>query len=456
MAEPDSVQGPPVTPIDIPGVGKVVLVNREKMKRKVNRRMFARLSHIQAAEVPPPPAACDWSKGESIKFPVLGNDQEGDCYYAAILHMVQVFCGQYGAAPQFNVQQVLQRYEQLSGGDNGLSDSDVYPEWKSGLLGPNGPHKIRDSLIVDILNPETLKLAIWGMGSCLYTCSLPSGWANNATPGAVWSTGAGGSVGGHAIILTGYKTNGYFDLRTWGISPPIQVTLPGMMENDPEIIVVFSEEMFHPTTRLSPAGFTWEQTRQIWIQHGGADVGPAPWVDPVGTLSLTASPASGTVPLTVTFTGAGDVMGAMIDFGDGSAPESYVHADGAVNTHTYTTAGTYTAALTNAKGEKATAVISAGVTPPIPPAPVIQGVNTSGVVPGGQFPCYVRGPFGGTLSGYVQIPDRPITMTGATTGLPPEQHFHGEKGAIDWAALLREAIADAPAIIALIRALTGK
>jgi hypothetical protein len=265
--------------IAIPGVGNVVLVDREKMRRKGPRRMFSRLARF-TAEVPAPPASCDWSHNEQIKFPVLGNDQQGDCYYAAILHMAQLQVGQYRPAPQFDTQQVLSRYEQLSGGDNGLSDSDVYPEWKRGILGPDGPHKILDSLIVDTLNPDTLTLAIWGMGGCLYTCSLPRGWANNASPGAVWGTGAGGSVGGHAIILTGYKPNGYFDLRTWGISPPIQVTYEGIMENDPEVIVVFSAEMFDPTTRLSPAGFTWEQTRQIWVQHGGHDVGPAPWPTP--------------------------------------------------------------------------------------------------------------------------------------------------------------------------------
>lgn len=273
----------PLTHHDVPGVGRVPFPNREMMKRKGERRMFARLDklHPLFEEIPAPPATCDWSHGETIKFPILGNGTVGDCYLAALLHMVQLFLGQYGAVPQWLEDAVIARYYELSGGDNGLSDSDVYPVWKKGILEPNGPHKIRDSLIVDTLNPETLKLAIWGMCGVLYTCSLPSGWANATAPGSVWGTGGGGSVGGHAIILSGYKANGMFDLRTWGISPPIQVTLPGMLENDPEVIVVFSEEMFHPVTRLSPAGFTWEQTRTIWIQHGGADVGPAPWVDPV-------------------------------------------------------------------------------------------------------------------------------------------------------------------------------
>lgn len=307
----------------IPALGKTFkFPSREQMRRKGARRMFARLGHVQEAEVPAPPASCDWSHGETIAFPVLGNDEEGDCYMAAALHIIQCYTGQYGPAAQFDAQQVLARYEQLSGGDNGLSDDTIYPAWIDGLLGPNGPHKIHDSLIVNQHDSQTMKLAIWGMGGCLLTVSLPSGAANNANPGAVWDADGTPSVGGHAIILTGYPNDQYYDLRTWGLSPPIKVTPAFIAANDGEVIVVFSEEMFHPVTRLSPAGFTWEQTRQIWIQHGGKDVGPAPWVDPVPTPTPvpvppgptpTPAPAPISIPITLTGTASASLSGSTTD-----------------------------------------------------------------------------------------------------------------------------------------------
>lgn len=272
MAEPNNV-------IQVPGIGPVVLVDREKLRRKTDRRFFRRPSYRGMAELAPLPlpTTLDQSKGETIKYPVLGNDQEGDCYYAAILHIVQNMVGQWGPQPNWNVQDVLRRYETLSGGDNGLSDDDVYPEWKKGILGPNGPHKIVDSLLISPTDTHAIKTGIFRFGGCLFTCSLPGGWANNASPGATWdASNAGGSVGGHAIIFTGYQEVP-FDLRTWGISPPIHCTPAGIAAVDPEIIVVFSPENYSPDTRLSPAGATWEEDRALWIQYGGRDVGPAPW-----------------------------------------------------------------------------------------------------------------------------------------------------------------------------------
>lgn len=310
----------------IPHLGRTVkFPDREMMRRKGARRMFARLGHVQESEVPTPPPSCDWSLGEKIKYPILGNDQYGDCYEAAPLHHVQTMTGQFGPQAQFDVAAVIARYLEIAGGDNGLYDDIVYAEWKRGNLGPDGPHKILDSLIVDISNVQTLRLAIWAMLGTLYTCSLPSDWANNAEPGAIWTTGAGRSVGGHAILLTGYPDDQYFDLRTWGLSPPVKVTHAGMLENDPEVIVVFSTEMFHPTSRLTPNGHTWEEIRQVWIQHGGHDVGPDPLANPTPVVPPAPlppgpvvppsppAPAPISIPITLTGTASASLSGATTD-----------------------------------------------------------------------------------------------------------------------------------------------
>jgi hypothetical protein len=275
MANPNVIER------DIPGVGKVMLVDREKLRRRTDRRFFRKMAakHPTVGE-PVMPVVTDVSNGEKIKYPILGNGRVGDCYYAAALHMVQSFLGQYGAEPNWNENDVIARYEVLSGGDNGLSDDDIYPEWIKGILGPNGPNKIVDSLLISPTDTATIKIAIWRFTGVLLTISLSDNFDNNASPGATWDQPSGNFVGGHAIILTGANAKGGFDLRTWGISPPINITPRGIAGSDPEIIVVFSPEQYNPETRLSAAGFTWEEDRQLWIQYGGKDVGPAPWGPP--------------------------------------------------------------------------------------------------------------------------------------------------------------------------------
>lgn len=374
----------PMKTVHIPHLGRtVILVDREKMRRKGVRRYFQNGTGT-------PPAYTDWSLGETIQYPMLGNDTEGDCYYAAILHMVQTFMGQRGEEPNWNASAVLKRYEQLSGGDNGLSDSDVYPEWKAGILGPDGPNKILDDLLVNPDDTAALDMAIWRFQGVLLTVSLPGNWADSAGPGVTWTTPISSFVGGHAIVLTGKNAKGGYDLRTWGISPPINVTQKGFMACDPEIIVVFSAEQFDPATGLDPNGFTWEEQRALWMQWGGKDVGPSPFSPtpnptptptPVptptptpSTLTLAASPNTGTSPLSVSFSAVGldTTKTYLLDFGDQTNTMSLPAS------HTYTSDGDYIAHLTQGANEVSASVHVGTPTPspvPVPnptpsPAPV--------------------------------------------------------------------------------------
>ena len=91
------------------------------------------------------------------------------------------------------------------------------------------------------------------------------------------------------------------------------------------------------------------------------------------TARLTASPGSGSVPLTVSFDGsastdpdAGDTLTYIWNFGDGSSTQT---TSSATTSHTYTTAGTFTATLTvrdndGALSSPASASIDAGNTAP--------------------------------------------------------------------------------------------
>ena len=91
------------------------------------------------------------------------------------------------------------------------------------------------------------------------------------------------------------------------------------------------------------------------------------------TARMTASPTSGPIPLAVSFNGsastdpdAGDTLTYIWNFGDGSPPQT---TSSATTSHTYTTAGTFTATLTvrdndGAQSSPVSALIDAGNTAP--------------------------------------------------------------------------------------------
>jgi len=263
----------------VPGVGSIAFPDRDQMRVRSNGRQLSIPTHMMGLmeAIPPPPAIFDLSKAEAIKYPILGNNQYGDCFYAAAAHQSQTYTGNVGTAAQFDVNALVHRYEQLSGGDNGLSDGDIMPEFKTGIVGPNGPHKIIDWMTIKPSDAASVALGMWAFCGLMWTCALPSGWANNAKPGATWGTGAGHPVGGHAMHLTGVNAKGGYDVRTWGISPPINVTKAGLLSADPELIVCFSLEMFGPDGVAPHCGANYDQLAALWRQLGGKTLPPSPF-----------------------------------------------------------------------------------------------------------------------------------------------------------------------------------
>lgn len=101
------------------------------------------------------------------------------------------------------------------------------------------------------------------------------------------------------------------------------------------------------------------------------------------TAQMTTSTTSGIVPLTVTFDATkssdrdGSILSYSWSFGDGSPP-----VNGAITSHTYQTAGEYTAKLVVTDNQEATSIASAPITvnsPPAPPAPPGTGWKPEGI-----------------------------------------------------------------------------
>ncbi len=276
--------------VTLPSGQVVTLVDREQLRFKRHGRCFGIPDHLSALKrikLPAAPTVFSGSKNRTIKYPILGNDQEGDCYEADALHCIQTWTGNVGTEAQFDLQAVLAEYHQLSGGDNGLSDSDVFPHWKGpGFQG----HKILDEMTVDPTDAAAIRLAMFLFCGASYTCSLLSGWLNATAPGTIWDAGMGRAdpSAGHAMHLSGYNAtpgmaqlvNGFFEDETWAIDPPIRLTPAGIKASDPEVTVQFSLDMFNAQGIAPHNNMTYDQLATLWAQLGGATLPPSPFGPP--------------------------------------------------------------------------------------------------------------------------------------------------------------------------------
>lgn len=278
------------THLTLPDGQTIRLVPRDKMRAKAGTRSLTIPRHSKTilATLPIPPPTFDWTKGDTVAFPILGNDQYGDCYYAAMCHLAQTYAAMVGTPVTFDVNKVVARYKKLSGGDNGLSDSDVLGsnhngEFYGGIVGPSGPHKILDHLLVDPSDAQAVDLAMWAFGGVMYTASLCNEWVANPKPGQVWDKGHANPNYGHAIVLNGKNADLSRKLQTWAFNPPIRHTQAGLESSDPEVIVCFSMEWFDPTTGKAPNGMSYDDLSALWKTLGGRQMPPSPFAPPAPT-----------------------------------------------------------------------------------------------------------------------------------------------------------------------------
>lgn len=253
----------------------IFLHPRSALRRKKFCRSLCIPRHLKGLPaLPTPPATIDWSKGRQLTCPIDGNDQYGDCEYAAACHASNLMTGNVGDEDSFDEQAIIAAYLQLAGGDNGLATDTMMDEWKQGLVG--GPHQILQDLAVDPNDPEAMALALWLFGGIFFTLGIPDAWlAGRVGPGQVWDGGRGvvaDDMNGHAVLLSGRNARGY-SVETWAITPPIIITQAGVQVCDPEATCYFSLDWFDAAGN-APNGMTYDQLAALWVQLGGRPLPP--------------------------------------------------------------------------------------------------------------------------------------------------------------------------------------
>jgi hypothetical protein len=287
----------------------VHLVHRDQLRFKQHGRTLKVPYHLRglADQLPTPPRRFSGSKNRQVKYPILGNDQKGDCYYTTACHGAQTWTGQVGAQAQFSAQAVINRYTQLSGGDNGLGDQDIFPEWKAGIVGPNGPHKILDEMTCATDNFDNIALGMYLFCGCSVTMALGDVWYQKASAGVVWDTTTPDENNGHAMHGSGYVRQGtplpyalttvtgqsyapgtpapfdFIEDETWGFDPAVALTHAGLRSADPEIVFEFSLEMFNAQGYAPHCNLHYVQLAQFWQTLGGKQLPPSPFPAPTPT-----------------------------------------------------------------------------------------------------------------------------------------------------------------------------
>ncbi|HKW18571.1 MAG TPA: hypothetical protein VJO35_13775 [Terriglobales bacterium] len=174
-------------------------------------------------ELPAPPAAVDY--GAPVKqWPMMGNDNYGDCTCAAAGHMIEEWTANTGGAEILPDAAILRAYDHFSHGDPeaGANMLDVLNYWrKTGI----GGDKIFSFAQLEPQNDLQLKDAISIFGNCYIGLELPD---FAVAPGTdflknPWSVPAGGPVGnaapnpnnGHCVPAVAYDSR-YIYVVTWG------------------------------------------------------------------------------------------------------------------------------------------------------------------------------------------------------------------------------------------------
>lgn len=245
------------------------LRNRFLMGHGHTKRRFKLFNGVDRTTLPPATLPIDWTKGSTLSFVMDGNDQYGDCYVAQAEHIDNAWTGTIGTESVFKDSDTISWYEQLSGGDNGLSEGQIMSAWEKGLPGITQA-TILDYLDIDPTNQPLMAAGMFNFGPISFTCSLFDKWYSSFVEGGTWDAVPGASPDlndGHAIAFT-QALPGKYRLQTWGSW--CWITQAGINVCDAAATIMFSIRMFNPQG-YAANGLHISYLAPLWVQAGGSN-----------------------------------------------------------------------------------------------------------------------------------------------------------------------------------------
>lgn len=214
----------------------------------------------------PPPANADYGRAVS-SWPMMANDQYGDCTCAAAGHMIQEWTANTSTQTIIPDPDILKFYNHFAHGvaDAGANMLDVLKYWRKAGL---DKHKISAFTQLELKNDTEAKDAVYLFGNCYIGVALPNfavapGTDFLKTPWVVPPQGPVGDAApnpnnGHCIPAVAYDDRNLY-VVTWGALK--SMSWPFYEAYAEESYAVLSQDWISETGK-APPGFDLTQLQQ--------------------------------------------------------------------------------------------------------------------------------------------------------------------------------------------------
>jgi hypothetical protein len=256
--------------------------------RPVARGPHFSLRNYLMRDIPPPPAACDYSKPAAAALAnVYGNDTLGDCVIAGMAHVVGVLtAGATGTPFIYNNQQIIALYSAIGGyvpddpaTDKGCNEQTALNYWENNGA-PAGSNKIAGWLAVNAADPIEYRTALWLFENLYFGLELPEAWIDPVpqASGFVWdAAGPPEPQNGHCVAGVGYTAQGVM-IDSWGMTGLLTdkaIAKYGATRAHGDVYTVVSQDAISSATQKAPNSFDWSQLIADFDSMGGSVAPPA-------------------------------------------------------------------------------------------------------------------------------------------------------------------------------------